>query len=106
MAKEKKQKVQKQKTRKMNIRMKILLPVLIIILVVSAGMGVMMYLTGQAAYVKAGVDQSHMAAKIATSMIKGSSIWNVHNGIGGQSLYESERQELRKIKSTCGILYM
>ncbi len=106
MAKEKKQKVQKQKTRKMNIRMKILLPVLIIILVVSAGMGVMMYLIGQSAYVKSGVDQSHLAAKIATSMIKGSSVSNVHNGIGGQSLYESERQELRKIKNTCGILYM
>ena len=106
MAKEKKQKVQKQKTRKMNIRMKILLPVLIIILVLSAGMGVMMYLIGQEAYIKAGVDQSHMAAKVAVSMLKGNDIGRVHNGVGGQSLYTTQLKELRSIKRSCDILYL
>lgn len=106
MAKEKRQKVEKQKTRKMNIRMKILLPVLIIILVVSAGMGVMMYLIGQEAYTQAGVDQSHMAAKIASSMINGAEVYQVHSGTGDQDLYEEELWELREIKETCGILYM
>lgn len=106
MAKEKKQKVQKQKTRKMNIKMKILLPVLIIILIVSAGMGVMMYLIGETAYVKAGVEQSHLAATIASSMIDGSKVMKVHDGTADQDLYENELWELREIKETCGILYM
>jgi len=106
MAKEKKQKVQKQKTRKMNIKMKILLPVLIIILIVSAGMGVMMYLIGESAYVKAGVEQSHLAATIASSMIDGSKVLKVHDGTADQDLYENELWELREIKETCGILYM
>ena len=106
MAKEKKQKVQKQKTRKMNIKMKILLPVLIIILIVSAGMGVMMYLIGETAYVKAGVEQSHLAATIASSMIDGSKVLKVHDGTADQELYENELWELREIKETCGILYM
>ena len=44
-----KEKTKKQKTRKMNIRAKILLPVLLIIFVVSAGMGVMMYMIGETA---------------------------------------------------------
>lgn len=106
MAKEKKQKVQKQKTRKMNIKTKILLPVLIIILIVSAGMGVMMYLIGETAYVNAGVEQSHLAATIASSMIDGSKVLKVHDGTADQALYEKELWELREIKETCGILYM
>ena len=103
MAKEKKQKVQKQKTRKMNIKTKILLPVLIIILIVSAGMGVMIYLIGETAYVKAGVEQSHLAATIASSMIDGSKVLKVHDGTADQDLYENELRELREIKETCGI---
>ena len=88
MAKEKKMKTQKQKTRKMNIRAKILMPVLIIILIVSAGMGGMMYLIGQKAYVEAGVEQSHLAATIASSLIDGSKIRNIHEQTADQDLYE------------------
>ena len=77
--KAKKQKVEKQKTRKMNIRTKILLPVLIIIMIVSAGMGTMMYLVGQDAYLEAGIEKSHLAATIASSLIDGSKVMKIHN---------------------------
>lgn len=106
MAKEKKQRVKKQKTRKMNITTKLLIPVMVIILIVSAGMGVMMYLIGENAYVKAGVEQSHLAAKIASSMIDGTKVLKVHEGTADQDLYEKELWELREIRETCGILYM
>ena len=106
MAKEKKEKVQKQKTRKLNIRTKILLPVMIIIFIVSAGMGVMMYLIGENAYVNAGVEQSHMAASIATTMIDGSKMIKIHDGTADQDLYEKQLWALRDIKETCGLLYM
>ena len=99
-------KTQKQKTRKMNIRAKILMPVLIIILIVSAGMGGMMYLIGHKAYVEAGVEQSHLAATIASSLIDGSKIRNIHEQTADQDLYEKMLWELRDIKETCGILYM
>ena len=102
----KKQGVKGQKTRKMNIRMKILLPVLIIMLVVSSGMGALMFLIGESAYTQMGVEQSKMAASIATSMIDGKSIAKIGAGAETSSLYASQLKQLREIKETCGILYM
>ena len=106
MAKEKKQKVQKQKTRKLSIRTKILLPVLIIIMIVSAGMGTMMYLIGENAYLQAGVDLSHLAAKMAVSLTDGSKIMKIHDGTASEDLYQNQLYEMRNIKETCGILYL
>jgi len=102
----KKQGVTRQKTRKMNIRMKILLPVLIIMLVVSSGMGTLMFLIGESAYTQMGVEQSKMAASIATTMIDGKSIAKIGAGAETSSLYASQLKQLREIKETCGILYM
>ena len=102
----KKKGVTRQKTRKMNIRMKILLPVLIIMLVVSSGMGTLMFLIGESAYTQMGVEQSKMAASIATSMIDGKSIAKIGAGAETSSLYASQLKQLREIKETCGILYM
>jgi len=104
--KAKKEKVQKQKTRKMNLRTKILLPVLIIILVVSTAMGAMMYLIGEAAYINTGVEKSHMAAQIASSMIDDVAIRTIHEGKADATSYEMQLQALRDIKEDCGILYM
>ena len=102
----KKKGVTRQKTRKMNIRMKILLPVLIIMLVVSSGMGTLMFLIGESAYTQMGVEQSKMAASIATTMIDGKSIAKIGAGAETSSLYASQLKQLREIKETCGILYM
>ena len=101
-----KQKVQKQKTRKMNIRTKILLPVLIIIFVVSAGMGVMMYLIGQEAYINTGVEKAHLVAKIASNLVDGSRLTRIHTDDINMDEYEKQLWNLREIKETCGILYM
>ncbi len=101
-----KEKVKKQKTRKMNIRMKILVPVLIMMLAVSAGMGVMMYMIGQEAYVKVGVEKSHLAADIAASMIDGDAIAQCKGDCAATEIYQTELTNLREIKETCGILYM
>ena len=101
-----KEKVKKQKTRKMNIRMKILVPVLIMMLVVSAGMGVMMYMIGQEAYVKVGVEKSHLAADIAASMIDGDAIAQCKGDCAATEIYQTGLRNLREIKETCGILYM
>jgi len=99
-------KTKKQKTRKLGIRNKILIPVLVTILLITSVMGAMMYLIGEAAYVKAGVEQSHMAASIASSMIDGSTIGECTAGSAGTEVYQTQLAQLREIKETCGILYM
>ena len=99
-------KTKKQKTRKLSIRNKILIPVMVTIMIATSVMGAMMYLIGQSAYVEAGVEQSHMAASIATTMIDGSTIGQCTAGSAGTEVYETQLVQLREIKETCGILYM
>ena len=99
-------KITKQKVRRMKIRTKILLPVLIIILAISSGLGTMMYLIGESAYIEAGVEKSHMAAKIASSLIDGVAIKEIHEGNAGKTAYDAQLENLRGIKEDCGILYM
>lgn len=101
-----KEKTKKQKTRKMNIRTKILIPVLVIILVATGLMGTMMYLVGNEAYVNTGVEKSHMAANIAASMIDGDAIAQCKGDCADTEIYQTELASLREIKETCGILYM
>ena len=99
-------KTKKQKTRKLGIKNKILIPVLVIILIVTGAMGVMMYLIGEAAYVEAGVEQSHMAARMASTMIDGGQIAKCKAGSAGTEVYETQLEQLRDIKNVGGILYM
>lgn len=99
-------KIEKQKTRKLSIRNKILIPVVVIILIVTGVMGAMMYLIGNEAYVNTGVEKSHLAASIASSMIDGSAIGQCTAGSAGTEVYETQLAQLREIKETCGILYM
>lgn len=101
-----KEKPMKQKTRSMNIQNKVLLPVLIIILIVSATLGIMMYQTGNKAYIKVGVEKSHLAASIASSMINGDAIAQCTGDCANTDIYKTELANLREIKETCGILYM
>ena len=96
----------KQKTRKLSIRSKILIPVLIIILAVSSGMGALIFMIGNWALVNTGVEKSHLAANIASDMIDGSAIGEIGAGSEGTEAYETQLAELREIKETCGILYM
>lgn len=99
-------KIEKQKTRKLSIRNKILIPVVVIILIVTGVMGAMMYLIGNEAYVNTGVEKSHLAASIASSMIDGTTIGQCTAGSAGTEVYETQLAQLREIKETCGILYM
>lgn len=99
-------KTKKQKTRKLGIRNKILIPVLVTILLITSVMGAMMYLIGEAAYVKAGVEQSHMAASFAATMIDGSQIAQCKSGSAGTEVYATQLAQLREIKNVGGILYM
>ena len=104
--KTKAEKIQKQKTRKMNIRAKILIPVLIIIAIVSTSMGIALYIIGSDSYINVGMERSHMAAKVAVSMIDGNEIGKIRGDSKGTAEYEQQLRSLRNIKENCGILYM
>ena len=78
----KKQKIDKlgrQKPHKMSIRAKLLMPVLLIIFIVSVTLGGVMYVTGEAAYIKTGGEKVHLAASIATHAPVNDSLLNTPN---------------------------
>ena len=95
-----------QKTRKLNIRNKVLIPVLLIILATSTCLGSMAYIIANWAMVNTGMEKSRLAASIASSMIDGDSVGQINGDSAGTSLYETQLAQLREIQETCGILYM
>ncbi len=98
--------ITKQKTRKMSIRLKILLPVIIVIFIFSMGMGFAAYMIGQWAMINTGTEKSHMAANIAVSMINGESIAMIRADSQETDVYKAQLEELRKIQQTCGIMFL
>ncbi len=96
----------KQKTRRLSIRNKVLIPVLFIILVICISLGLLSYKIANWAMINTGMEKSLLAASIASSMIDGDNIGQINGDSAGTDLYESELANLREIKETCGILYM
>ena len=95
-----------QKTRKLNIRNKVLIPVLLIILAISVSMGAVSYIVANWAMINTGTEKSHLAASIASSMIDGDSISKIDGSSAGTELYTTSLAQLREIQATCGIMYM
>ena len=96
----------KQKTRKLNIRNKILLTVAPIILVVCIILGALALIIADWAMIQTGTEKSHLAASIASEMIDGAKVGQINGESAGTVIYEEELANLREIKGTCGILYM
>lgn len=99
-------KIKAQKTRKLNIRIKVLIPVLLIILGICISLGCVAGIIANWAMVNTGMEKSHLAASIASSMINGDVIAQIDGNSDGTDLYKTELANLREIKETCGILYM
>lgn len=96
----------KQKTRKLNIRNKILLTVAPIILVVCIILGALALIIADWAMIQTGTEKSHLAASIASEMIDGAKVGQINGESAGTVIYEEELANLREIKGICGILYM
>jgi len=67
-------KVKTQKTRKLSIRIKVLIPVFIIIMAICMSLGTVTFLVAEWAMTNTGMEKSHLAASIACSMINGDNI--------------------------------
>ena len=99
-------KTKTQKTRKLNIRIKVLIPVMLIILAICLSLGLLAYSMTNSTMINTGMEKSHLAASIASSMIDGDNVGKINGSSAGTDLYKTELANLREIKETCGILYM
>lgn len=96
----------KQKTRKLSIKSKVLLPILIIVLISCILMGGWSYLIGQWCSVDTGRQTAHIAAKLASAQIDGDKLQNVREGSENSQGYQTLLNDLRRIKEESGIKYM
>ena len=96
----------KQKTRKMGIKLKILIPVVLVIFVTCTSLGINSYAQISKGMVAMGVEQAEMSATIATMAVDGDKIVGLQPGDEGTANYEAVLKNLRNIQNTCGIKYL
>lgn len=96
----------KQKTRKMGIKLKILIPTVLVILVTCAFLGINSYTQISNGMIAMGVEQAEQAATIATMAVDGDKLVGLEPGDEGTANYEDVLKNLRNIQETCGIEYL
>ena len=96
----------KQKTRKMNVRNKILLPAILFIIVICVLQGVSAYRSINGGMVKMGVKQAQMAAQVAADVVDA----DVVAGFGPEDVdtepYLTLLSDLRMVQEKYGIAYL
>ncbi|MDE6664504.1 MAG: methyl-accepting chemotaxis protein [Lachnospiraceae bacterium] len=95
----------KQKTRKLSIKLKILIPVSILILVICVVMGVSAYNKINTGMVSVGVEEARMAAKVATNIVDADIIKGLVPGCEGTEEYQSLLATMRNVQQEFGIAY-
>ena len=109
MKKEKTPKTKKAartRTRKMGIRMKILLPVSGLILLICLTLGITSYRRISEGMIEMGVEEADMAASIALDSIDANMLASLQPGAELTSNYQTLLVRMRKTKETCGIAYL
>lgn len=96
----------KQKTRKMGIKFKILIPVVVVILATCTFLGINSYTQISNGMVAMGVGQAEMSATIATMAVDGDKVAGLQPGDEDTANYEAVLNNLRNIQETCGIKYL
>lgn len=96
----------KEKTRKLSIRAKILLPASILILIVCVAMGVSSYRSINAGMVAMGAEEAHTIAKIAVSVAEGDLVSGLTPGCEDTEEYQLLLDSLRAVKQEYGIAYL
>ena len=96
----------KRKTRRMSIRMKILLPASILILMICMLMGITAYRSINDGMVSVGVEQAEMAAKIAVDVTDGDLVAKLEPGCEDTKGYQDLLQTLRGVQTKYGIAFL
>ena len=96
----------KQKTRKMSIRVKILLPASILILLLCLVMGMNSYRSINKGMVEMGVEEAEMAAQVAVSLIDGDLVAELEPGYEATEGYQTLLTSMRNVQQSLGLAYM
>lgn len=96
----------KQKTRKMKIRYKILLPAIIITLLTCLFLGMNSYIQISNGLIGMGVEQAETVSAIAAMSVDGDLLADLKPGDEGSESYEAALQRLRGVQETCGIAFL
>jgi len=96
----------KQKTRKLGIRLKIMIPTVLVLIVACVFMGGSSYVQISNGMVEMGVEQAKMAADIAVTVVDGDLLENLQPGDEHSRAYQSVLESLRTVQETCGIEFL
>lgn len=103
---EKAYKQNRQKTRKMSLKFKIMLPIGVLILVICCGMGISSYISAKNSMISMGVEQADMAARIAMDAVDGDLLKDIKSGSEGTEEYKTELEALRAVQESCDIAFL
>lgn len=96
----------KQKTRKLSIRTKVLLPTSILILLVCLVMGLNSYQQINNGMVAMGVEEADMASAMAVKVIDGDLLEELAPGSEDTEAYQTVLEAMRDIQKSCGIKFL
>ncbi len=96
----------KQKTRKLGIQLKIMIPTIIVLVLACVFIGGSSYVQMKNGMVEMGVEQAKMAADIAVTVVDGDLLVGLEPGDEKSRAYQSVLESLRKIQKTCGIEFL
>ncbi len=96
----------KQKTRKLSILVKILLPASLLITLICSAMGISAYRSINDGMVSMGVEQAKMAAQIAVDVVDPDLVAALEPGCEDTEGYQTLLADLRDVQQRYGILYL
>lgn len=96
----------KQRTRRLSIRLKLLIPSAILIILLCVIMGLNSYIRMKDGMVSLGVEQARMAASITEESIDGNQIASLRPGSETTTEYLGTLSTLKSLKKSCGIAYL
>ena len=96
----------KEKTRKLSIRTKILLPTILLITVICVILGITAYQNITNGMVSMGVEEAKMAAKIAQDVVDGDIVEKLEPGCEETEEYQTQLEAMRTVQQEFGIAYL
>lgn len=97
---------QKIKTRKLGIRVKLLVPVILLLFVACAGIGIMSNWRLQTSVIEMGVEQAEMAAQVAMDVVDPKVLQELEPGCEKAVQYQTLLASLRVVQEKYGIQYL
>lgn len=95
-----------KKVRKISIKVKILVPILILVIGICALLGWNSYRRMETSMIEMGVEQANMAANVAVTVIDGDLLTQITPGCEDAEEYRAVRAAMQNIQEECGIEFL